>query len=167
MPDQSYISEVDKLMPAYKVAKDGLLLLFGGNASGDTKMKPFFITIQRTQAPLNGRVPQRLGYTSHFPGLVFPPLYPWGREILPREGHPIQQSLAKSGNDRSTDYKQPSSMGPVEPIGWDWIAVFELEFSFYPIQLTLFYYRVSSWDCFPIKHLHTILSQSCLFLSES
>lgn len=75
MPDQSYISEADKLMPAYKVAKDGLLLLFGGNASGDTKVKPS-ATIQRTQAPLNGRVPQRLGYTSHFPGLVFPPLYP-------------------------------------------------------------------------------------------
>ena len=166
MPYQSHISKEEKLMPAYKVTKDGLLL-FGGNASSDTKAKPLFVTIQRTWQPLNGRVPQRLGYTSHFPGLVLPPLYPWGREILPREGHPIQQSFAESSNDRSTDYKQPSSMGPVEPIGWDWIVVFELKFSLYPTQLTLFYYRVSSWDCFPINHLHTILSQSCLFLSES
>ena len=34
-------------MPAYKVTKDGLLL-FGGNASSDTKAKPLFATIQRT-----------------------------------------------------------------------------------------------------------------------
>ena len=61
MPDQSYISEEEKLMPAYKVAKDELLLLFGGNASGDVKVKPLFVTIQRTREPLNRRVPQRLG----------------------------------------------------------------------------------------------------------
>lgn len=113
-------------------------------------MKPFFITIQRTQAPLNGRVPKdwvtqaifQVWFSHHFIPEV--EKYCLGKDIP-------QQSLAKSGNDRSTDYKQPSSMGPVEPIGWDWIAVFELEFSFYPIQLTLFYYRVSSWDCFPNK----------------
>ena len=36
--------------------------------------------------------PKNLGFTDHIPGLVFPLLYPRGREILPGEGYPIQQS---------------------------------------------------------------------------
>ena len=40
MPDQSYISKEEKLMPGYKAAKGKLTLLFGGNASGDMKLKP-------------------------------------------------------------------------------------------------------------------------------
>ena len=32
MPDQSYISKEEKLMPGYKTAKDRPTLLFGGNA---------------------------------------------------------------------------------------------------------------------------------------
>ena len=51
MPDQSYISKEENLMPGYKASKDRLTLLFGGNASGDMKLKPQFI-IQRTQEPL-------------------------------------------------------------------------------------------------------------------
>ena len=43
MPDQSYISKEEKLMPVYKAAKDRLTLLFGGNASGHMKPKPLLV----------------------------------------------------------------------------------------------------------------------------
>ena len=43
MPDQSYISKEEKLMPGYKAAEDRLTLLFGGNASGDMKLKPLLV----------------------------------------------------------------------------------------------------------------------------
>ena len=39
MPDPSYISKVERLMPGYTIAKDRLILLFGGSASGDMKLK--------------------------------------------------------------------------------------------------------------------------------
>ena len=51
MPDRSYISKEEKLMPGYKAAKDRLTLLFGCSASGDMKLKPFLV-FQRTQEPL-------------------------------------------------------------------------------------------------------------------
>ena len=38
MPDRSYISKEEKLMPGYKAAKDRLTLLFGGNTSGHVKL---------------------------------------------------------------------------------------------------------------------------------
>ncbi|XP_021573038.1 tigger transposable element-derived protein 1 [Carlito syrichta] len=43
MPDRSYISKEEKLMPGYKAAKDRLTLLFGGNAAGDMKLKPLLV----------------------------------------------------------------------------------------------------------------------------
>ena len=42
MPDQSYISKEEKLMPGYKAAKDRLTL-FGGNASGYMKLKSLLV----------------------------------------------------------------------------------------------------------------------------
>ena len=42
-PDQSYISNEEKLMPGYKAAKDRLALRFGGNASGNMKLKPTLV----------------------------------------------------------------------------------------------------------------------------
>ena len=42
-PDKSYIGKDEKLMPGYKAAKDRLTLLFGGNASGNMKLKPLII----------------------------------------------------------------------------------------------------------------------------
>ncbi|XP_044275311.1 tigger transposable element-derived protein 1-like [Varanus komodoensis] len=43
MPDRSYISKEEKLTPGYKATKDRLTLLFGGNASGDKKLKPLLV----------------------------------------------------------------------------------------------------------------------------
>ena len=39
MPDPSYISKEKRLMPGYTIAKDRLILLIGGNGSGDMKLK--------------------------------------------------------------------------------------------------------------------------------
>ena len=39
IPDWSYLSKKEKLMPGYKTAKDSLNLLFDGNASSDMKLK--------------------------------------------------------------------------------------------------------------------------------
>ena len=39
IPDQSYISKEEKLMPGYKAAKDRLTPLFSGNVSSDLKLK--------------------------------------------------------------------------------------------------------------------------------
>ena len=33
----------EKLMPGYKATKDRLTLLFGGNASGDIKLRPLLV----------------------------------------------------------------------------------------------------------------------------
>ena len=43
MPDRSYISKEEKLMPGSKAAKHRLTLLFGGSASSDTKLKPLLV----------------------------------------------------------------------------------------------------------------------------
>jgi len=43
MPDRSYISELEKSIPGFKMSKDRLTLLLGGNASGDCKIKPLLI----------------------------------------------------------------------------------------------------------------------------
>ena len=43
MPDRSYISKEEELMPGYKATKDRLTLLFGCSASGDMKLKPFLV----------------------------------------------------------------------------------------------------------------------------
>ena len=43
MPDRSYISKEEKLMPGYKAAKDRLILLFFVNSSGNMKLKPLLV----------------------------------------------------------------------------------------------------------------------------
>ena len=74
-------------MPGYKATNDRLTLLFCGNASSDMKLKPLLVYHQENPRALKNVTkgslpvvwksnPQSLGYTGHFPGLVFPPLYP-------------------------------------------------------------------------------------------
>ena len=105
MQDQSYISKKEKLMPGYKTAKDRLTLLFGGNTSGDMKLKPLLVyhsenpralkNIAKGSPPLLWKSkPPNMGYTDHFPGVVFPLLYPRCRKMLLGEGCPIQHSFA-------------------------------------------------------------------------
>ena len=43
MPDRSFISQSEKSMPGFKVSKDRLILLVGGNSSGDCKIEPLLI----------------------------------------------------------------------------------------------------------------------------
>ena len=43
MPAWSFISKEEKLIPDFEAAKDRLTLLFGGNASGDMKLKPLLV----------------------------------------------------------------------------------------------------------------------------
>ena len=43
MPTKTYLAKKESSQPGYKVAKDRLTLLFGGNATGDCKLKPLLI----------------------------------------------------------------------------------------------------------------------------
>lgn len=43
LPGRTYISKSEKSCPGYKVSKERLTLLLGGNAEGDFKFKPFLI----------------------------------------------------------------------------------------------------------------------------
>lgn len=43
LPGRTYISKAEKSCPGFKVSKDRLTLLLGGNAEGDFKFKPFLI----------------------------------------------------------------------------------------------------------------------------
>ena len=43
IPDRSYISKKEKLMPGYKVAKDRLTLLLDGNTSNNMKQNPVLV----------------------------------------------------------------------------------------------------------------------------
>ncbi|CAM1327229.1 Uncharacterised protein at_DN1968 [Pycnogonum litorale] len=43
MPNKTYLAKKEKSQPGYKVAKDRLTLLLGGNASGDYKLKPMLV----------------------------------------------------------------------------------------------------------------------------
>ncbi len=49
MPSKTYLAQTERRQPGYKVAKDRLTLLLGGNASGDYKIKPMLI--YRSQKP--------------------------------------------------------------------------------------------------------------------
>ena len=78
--------------------------MFDGNASGDTQLKPLLVHHSENPRALENRAKgslfvvwksnQSLSYIAHFPGLVFPPLYPGVREIVLRERGSIQHSLA-------------------------------------------------------------------------
>ncbi|KFD62156.1 hypothetical protein M514_25641 [Trichuris suis] len=43
MPKRTYIAQEEKSAPGFKPAKDRITLLFGGNASGDLKLKPIAV----------------------------------------------------------------------------------------------------------------------------
>lgn len=49
MPERSYISKEEKSIPGYKAGKERVTLLFGGNASGDFKLKP--LLVHRSENP--------------------------------------------------------------------------------------------------------------------
>ena len=76
--------------------------MFGGNVSGDMKLKSLLVYHSENPRALKniakGSLPvvwkSNPKVTGHFPGLVFPPLYPRGRETLLGEGHPIQRFSA-------------------------------------------------------------------------
>ena len=49
MPTKTYIFQEEKSMPGFKVAKDRVTLMIGGNASGDFKLKP--LAVHRAERP--------------------------------------------------------------------------------------------------------------------
>ena len=52
-------------MPHYMTSKDRLTLLFGGNVSGNTKLKP--LLVYRSENPRDPEsVTRALGYTGYF-----------------------------------------------------------------------------------------------------
>ena len=54
MPTKTYLAKKEKSQPGFKVAKDRLTLLFGGNASGDLKLKPMLIYRSENPHALKG-----------------------------------------------------------------------------------------------------------------
>ncbi|XP_042234804.1 tigger transposable element-derived protein 1-like [Homarus americanus] len=56
MPSRTYISKEEKTTPGFKVAKDCLTLLIGGNAEGDLKLKPLLVYRSETPHVLRGVV---------------------------------------------------------------------------------------------------------------
>ncbi len=56
MPGRSYIAKEESSMPGFKVAKDRLTLLLGGNASGDCKLKPMLVHRAENPRALKGLV---------------------------------------------------------------------------------------------------------------
>jgi len=54
MPDRSFIAKEEKTSPGFKVAKDRLTLMLGGNCLGDFKLKPLLVyNAQNLQALKN------------------------------------------------------------------------------------------------------------------
>ena len=69
------------LMPHYMTSKDRLTLLFGGNVSGNMKLKP--LLVYRSENPRDPEsVAKGSGLHRLLSGIAFPPLYLGGREIL-------------------------------------------------------------------------------------
>nr|XP_006138987.1 tigger transposable element-derived protein 1-like [Pelodiscus sinensis] len=54
MPERTYISKEEKTMPGFKAAKDHLILLLGGNAAGDFKIKPLLVYHSETPRAFKG-----------------------------------------------------------------------------------------------------------------
>ena len=53
MPSRTFISIEEKTAPGFKAAKDRCTLLFGGNASGNCKLKPLIYHMQNPRALKN------------------------------------------------------------------------------------------------------------------
>ena len=60
MPSRTFISIEEKTAPGFKAAKDRCTLLFGGNASGDCKLKPLMIYHSQNPRALKGCDKSRL-----------------------------------------------------------------------------------------------------------
>jgi hypothetical protein len=54
LPNKTFISRMESSAPGYKVCKDKLTLLLGGNANGDLKFKPFLIYQSENPRALKG-----------------------------------------------------------------------------------------------------------------
>ncbi|XP_007665107.1 tigger transposable element-derived protein 1 [Ornithorhynchus anatinus] len=54
MPRRTYISVKEKMTPGFKVSKDRLTLLVGGNAAGDFKLKPLVVYHSENPVALRG-----------------------------------------------------------------------------------------------------------------
>lgn len=60
MPTRTYISMEEKSIPGFKMAKDRMTLLLGGNSSGDFKVKPMLVYHSENPRALKGLSKHRL-----------------------------------------------------------------------------------------------------------
>ncbi|XP_029980169.1 tigger transposable element-derived protein 1-like [Sphaeramia orbicularis] len=54
LPNRTYISREEKTAPGYKVGKERLTLLLGGNTAGDFKLKPLLVCLAENPRALKG-----------------------------------------------------------------------------------------------------------------
>jgi hypothetical protein len=55
MPARTYLAKEEKVTTGHKVAKDRLILLLGGNAAGDFKLKPMLVYHSENPRALKGK----------------------------------------------------------------------------------------------------------------
>ena len=60
MPERTFLSRRERRAPGFKVAKDRISLLLGGNASGDFQLKPLLIYPSENPRALKGKDKSRL-----------------------------------------------------------------------------------------------------------
>ncbi|GFG29801.1 hypothetical protein Cfor_00232 [Coptotermes formosanus] len=77
MPSRTYISQEEKSAPGFKASKDRFMLLLGGNAEGDYKLKPMMVYHSANPRALKGCVKHNLPvhFYSNAKGWVTGPLF--------------------------------------------------------------------------------------------
>lgn len=151
LPSRTYIACEERSAPGFKVAKDRLTLLLGGNASGTFKLKPMLVYHSETPRVMKGIVKTRLPvfwrsnkkawvtqtifsewYTTYFcPGVAqfcaangFPPKVMLVLDNAP--GHPANlQEINNDDLEVEVVYLPPNTTSLLQPMDQGVIATFK------------------------------------------